>query len=123
MPGSPARAPRHLQAVAETSIDAIAVPPVFDDVDPALGTSDRLRLEGIVVKDPPPPATCVARRPESWLKVKLTRTQEVVIAGIRSGQGRPQQDLRGRCSSASRTVRACSTPVAWGAGFNGFDAP
>jgi bifunctional non-homologous end joining protein LigD len=26
-------------------------------------------------------------RPESWLKVKLTRTQEVVIAGIRPGKG------------------------------------
>jgi bifunctional non-homologous end joining protein LigD len=75
-----------LEAVAETSIDAITVPPVFDDVDAALETSERLRLEGIVVKDP---SSRYVRggRPESWLKVKLTRTQEVVIAGIRPGKG------------------------------------
>ena len=75
-----------LEAVAAASIDAIAVPPVFDDVDAALDTSVQLRLEGIVVKDP---ASRYLRggRSESWLKVKNTRTQEVVIAGIRPGKG------------------------------------
>jgi bifunctional non-homologous end joining protein LigD len=75
-----------LEAVAAASVDAIAVPPVFDDVDAALDTSVQLRLEGIVVKDP---GSRYVRggRAESWLKVKITRTQEVVIAGIRPGKG------------------------------------
>jgi bifunctional non-homologous end joining protein LigD len=64
----------------------VVVPPVFDDVDGALRTSERLDLEGIVVKDP---GSAYRRgiRSESWLKVKLTRTQEVVLAGIRPGNG------------------------------------
>ena len=75
-----------LEAVAAASADPIAVPPVFDDVDAALETSERLRLEGIVVKDP---GSRYLRggRSDAWLKVKLTRTQEVVIAGIRPGKG------------------------------------
>jgi bifunctional non-homologous end joining protein LigD len=75
-----------LEAVAAASIDPIAVPPVFDDVDVALETSARLRLEGIVVKDPASPYLR-GRRSEAWLKVKHTSTQEVVIAGIRPGKG------------------------------------
>jgi bifunctional non-homologous end joining protein LigD len=75
-----------LEAVGAASVDAISVPPVFDDVDSALETSTRLRLEGIVVKDPGSRYQRGARS-ESWLKVKLTRTQEVVIAGIRPGKG------------------------------------
>lgn len=75
-----------LERAAQGAIAGIVVPPVFDDVDAALDASVRLRLEGIVVKDPD------ARylrgvRAESWLKVKNTRTQEVVIAGIRPGKG------------------------------------
>lgn len=75
-----------LEAVAAASVDAIVIPPVFDDVDAALDTSVQLRLEGIVVKDP---GSRYLRggRSESWLKVKITRTQEVVIAGIRPGKG------------------------------------
>lgn len=75
-----------LEAIAEASVDAIGVPPVFDDVDAALDTSTQLRLEGIVVKDP---SSRYRRgeRSEAWLKVKITRTQEVVIAGIRPGKG------------------------------------
>ncbi len=75
-----------LEAVAAASVDAIAVPPVFDDVDAALDTSLQLRLEGIVVKDPNS-RYLRGGRSESWLKVKITRTQEVVIAGIRPGKG------------------------------------
>ncbi|WP_026059577.1 ATP-dependent DNA ligase [Microbacterium yannicii] len=75
-----------LEAIAAGAIDPIAVPPVFDDVDAALEASRQLRLEGIVVKDP---ASRYLRgaRSESWLKVKITHTQEVVIAGIRPGKG------------------------------------
>lgn len=75
-----------LEAVAAASVDPIAVPPVFDDVDAALQTSEQLRLEGIVVKDPAS-RYLRGRRSDAWLKVKLTRTQEVVIAGIRPGKG------------------------------------
>ncbi|WP_127818652.1 ATP-dependent DNA ligase [Microbacterium sp. CPCC 204701] len=75
-----------LEAIAEASVDAIGVPPVFDDVEAALDTSTRLRLEGIVVKDPSSPYRR-GERSEAWLKVKITRTQEVVIAGIRPGKG------------------------------------
>lgn len=75
-----------LESLAAHAIAPITVPPVFDDVDAALDASDRLRLEGVVVKDP---SSRYMRgvRSESWLKVKHTRTQEVVIAGIRPGNG------------------------------------
>ncbi|MFH8250329.1 ATP-dependent DNA ligase [Microbacterium sp. B2969] len=77
---------RILEDLASRAIPAIVVPPVFDDVDAALDASRRFDLEGIVVKDP---RSTYRRgiRSESSLKVKLTRTQEVVIAGIRPGQG------------------------------------
>jgi bifunctional non-homologous end joining protein LigD len=79
------RRPR-LERAAGAAVPAISVPPVFDDVDAALDASRRLRLEGIVVKDPGSQYLQGARS-ESWLKVKITRTQEVVIAGIRPGKG------------------------------------
>ncbi|HYI50611.1 MAG TPA: non-homologous end-joining DNA ligase, partial [Microbacterium sp.] len=77
---------RVLDEIAQHAVAAVVVPPVFDDVDAALDASDRLRLEGIVVKDPSS-AYLRGRRSETWLKVKITRTQEVVIAGIRPGKG------------------------------------
>jgi bifunctional non-homologous end joining protein LigD len=75
-----------LEELTSAAIAAIVVPPVFDDVDEALRTSRQFDLEGVVVKDP---ASTYRRgqRSESWLKVKLTRTQEVVLAGIRPGRG------------------------------------
>lgn len=77
---------RILEDLAARTSPSIVVPPVFDDVDAALDASRRFDLEGIVVKDP---RSTYRRgiRSDSWLKVKLTRTQEVVIAGIRPGQG------------------------------------
>lgn len=77
---------RILEELASTAAAPLTVPPVFDDVDEALETSRRFDLEGVVVKDP---ASAYRRgqRSEAWLKVKLTRTQEVVLAGIRPGQG------------------------------------
>jgi bifunctional non-homologous end joining protein LigD len=75
-----------LEHLAAAVVPAVVVPPVFEDVDVALETSERLRLEGIVVKDPRSTYRRGARS-EAWLKVKLTRTQEVVLAGIRPGQG------------------------------------
>ncbi|MET0782420.1 MAG: non-homologous end-joining DNA ligase, partial [Microbacterium sp.] len=75
-----------LEELASAAIAPIVVPPVFDDVAGALATSEQFDLEGVVVKDP---ASAYRRgiRSESWLKVKLTRTQEVVLVGIRPGQG------------------------------------
>ncbi|WP_322411962.1 ATP-dependent DNA ligase [Microbacterium invictum] len=75
-----------LERLAASSVPALVTPPVFEDVGIALETSTRLRLEGVVVKDPASPYRR-GTRSEAWLKVKLTRTQEVVIAGIRPGQG------------------------------------
>ncbi|WP_439592374.1 ATP-dependent DNA ligase [Microbacterium sp.] len=75
-----------LEQVAEGAIAPIVVPPVFDDVDAALDASRQFGLEGIVVKDP---ASRYRRgiRSESWLKVKITHAQAVVIGGIRPGRG------------------------------------
>jgi bifunctional non-homologous end joining protein LigD len=75
-----------LEQIAADAIAPITVPPVFDDVDAALDASRQFGLEGIVVKDP---ASTYRRgiRSESWLKVKITRTQAVVIGGIRPGKG------------------------------------
>jgi bifunctional non-homologous end joining protein LigD len=77
---------RILEELAAGVSAPLVVPPVFDDVDGALATSRQFDLEGVVVKDP---GSSYRRgsRSESWLKVKLTRTQEVVLAGIRPGQG------------------------------------
>jgi bifunctional non-homologous end joining protein LigD len=75
-----------LESLAADAVDTVVVPPVFDDVDAALAASRRFGLEGIVVKDP---RSAYRRgiRSASWLKIKLTRTQEVVIGGIRPGKG------------------------------------
>jgi bifunctional non-homologous end joining protein LigD len=66
----------------------VQVPPTFDgDLDAALQTSAALQLEGVVAKrhgsvyQP-------GRRGRTWLRIKLHRTQEVVIAGWRPGLGR-----------------------------------
>ena len=75
-----------LEHLVSAAIAPIAAPPVFDDVDAALEASERLRLEGVVVKDPSS-RYLRGSRSESWLKVKHTSTQEVVIAGIRPGKG------------------------------------
>lgn len=64
----------------------VTVPPVFDDVDSALDAARAMGLEGIVVKDPRSRYS-VGERSESWLKVKLTQTQDVVIGGVRPGKG------------------------------------
>ncbi|GAA4164005.1 ATP-dependent DNA ligase [Gryllotalpicola daejeonensis] len=66
----------------------ILVPPEFDgSVSEALDRARELRLEGIMVKDREAPYR-VGKRSEAWIKVKLHRTQEVVIAGWRPGNGR-----------------------------------
>ena len=75
-----------LETLGESADRQVSVPPVFDDLDAAMHTSSELDLEGIVVK-----AAGSRYRPGirsgDWLKIKHTRTQEVVIAGIRPGKG------------------------------------
>lgn len=75
-----------LEQLAAGAGAPVVLPPVFDDVDAAVATSGRFGLEGVVVKDP---ASTYRRgtRSEHWLKVKHSRTQEVVVGGIRPGKG------------------------------------
>ncbi|WP_040165035.1 ATP-dependent DNA ligase [Microbacterium gorillae] len=65
---------------------SVAVPPVFDDVSDAWDAARALDLEGVMVKDPRSPYRAGSRS-DAWLKLKLTRTQDVVIGGIRPGRG------------------------------------
>lgn len=74
-----------LVAATASPTGPVLVPPVANDVDAALETARTLGLEGIVVKDPRSPYR--GDRSDRWLKVKLTRTQDVVIGGIRPGRG------------------------------------
>ncbi|MDJ1113536.1 ATP-dependent DNA ligase [Microbacterium dauci] len=75
-----------LERLAADTVAGIVVPPVADDLNDALATAATLGLEGVVVKDPRSTYRRGARS-EQWLKVKLTRTQDVVIGGIRPGKG------------------------------------
>lgn len=75
-----------LDRLVENARPPLSAPPVFDDLDAALATAREFGLEGVMVKDP---GAAYRRgiRTESWLKVKLTLTQEVVIGAIRPGRG------------------------------------
>jgi bifunctional non-homologous end joining protein LigD len=75
-----------LEDVAAGAIPAIAAPPVFDDLEHALADGARLGLEGVVVKNPASRYRHGGRS-DDWLKVKHSRTQEVVIGGMRVGKG------------------------------------
>ena len=85
--GVPLRQRRELLEQLASDLDApVRVPPVFEDVDDALAASREHGLEGVVAKDPDS-AYRPGVRSSSWLKVKHTRMQEVVIVGIRPGKG------------------------------------
>jgi len=75
-----------LEGLAHHAIDAIVLPPVADDLDAALAAARELDLEGVVIKDPASRYRS-GTRSDQWLKVKLSRTQDVVIGGIRPGRG------------------------------------
>ncbi|MDR2997887.1 MAG: ATP-dependent DNA ligase, partial [Microbacterium sp.] len=75
-----------LEQLAEGLGAPVRVAPVFDDVDAALAASREFGLEGVVAKDPESAYREGARSP-AWLKLKLTRTQEAAIIGIRPGKG------------------------------------
>ncbi|MFD5215992.1 ATP-dependent DNA ligase [Microbacterium sp. NPDC058345] len=83
----PLRERRELLERLASGLDApVQVPPVFDDLDAALEMSRQHGLEGVVAKDPGSSYRPGARS-SSWIKLKNTHTQEVVIVGIRPGQG------------------------------------
>ncbi len=85
--GMPLRRRRELLEHLAADLDApVRVPPVFDDLDAALDASRQYGLEGVVAKDPDSRYR-PGRRSGSWLKLKQTHAQEVVIVGIRPGQG------------------------------------
>ena len=66
----------------------IHVPPIFEgDLTAAIETSNQLQLEGVVAKRRSSTYQ-PGQRSRSWLKIKLHKTQEVIIAGWRGGQGR-----------------------------------
>ena len=75
-----------LERVLARARPPLSAPPIFDDLDGALQTAREFGLEGVMVKDPASPYRRGIRT-ESWLKVKLTQTQEVVIGAIRPGRG------------------------------------
>ncbi len=65
----------------------IEVPaPASGTPEEAFEESRRLGLEGLVAKNPDSPYRPGVRS-DDWVKVKLTRTQEVVIGGYRRGSG------------------------------------
>jgi len=89
----PLRQRRELLEQLGSDLDApVQVPPVFDDLDAAMEMSGRYGLEGVVAKDPGSPYRPGARS-SSWLKLKHTRTQEVVVVGIRPGQGNRREGI------------------------------
>jgi bifunctional non-homologous end joining protein LigD len=66
----------------------VAVPPAFaGDGAAALAASRERQLEGVVCKRRDSRYEA-GRRSRSWVKVKLLRTQEVVIGGWQPGEGR-----------------------------------
>ncbi|HEU4807748.1 MAG TPA: non-homologous end-joining DNA ligase, partial [Homoserinimonas sp.] len=74
------------EAVTET--ERIRVPPAFDgDSDAAMASSLRLGLEGIMAKKRDGRYR-PGLRSQGWVKIKHHRSQEVVIAGWKPGNGR-----------------------------------
>lgn len=69
-------------------VGRIQIPPVFEgDLSSALDASQTLGLEGVVAKRVDS-VYQAGSRGRTWLKIKNVSTQEVVIAGWRTGQGR-----------------------------------
>ena len=84
----PYRERRRLLAETVRGTDEVMVPPEFDGtIEEALARAQELHLEGVVVKDRDAPYE-PGRRSGAWTKLKLHRTQEVVVAGWRPGNGR-----------------------------------
>lgn len=73
---------------AVTETERIRVPPAFDgDLDAAMASSRELGLEGVMAKKRDGQYRA-GQRSAGWVKIKHHRTQEVVIAGWKPGNGR-----------------------------------
>src|SRR5690554_5155650 len=71
-----------------TETERIRVPPAFDgDLDAAMASSLKLGLEGVMAKKRDDRYRA-GQRSSGWVKIKHHRTQEVVIAGWKAGNGR-----------------------------------
>jgi len=69
------------------STGSVQVPPAFDgDLEMALSSSRELGLEGVMAKRRDS-RYIVGKRASDWIKLKHHRTQEVVVAGWRPGNG------------------------------------
>jgi bifunctional non-homologous end joining protein LigD len=78
---------RRLLRETVTDRGSITVPPdAGDDLETALATSVTLRLEGVMAKRRDSPYR-EGTRSRDWIKLKHTRTQEVVVGGWRPGNG------------------------------------
>jgi bifunctional non-homologous end joining protein LigD len=76
------------QTVSNRSRGAVRVPPVFHgSMTAAMKRSRELRLEGVMAKRRDS-SYVSGRRSSQWIKVKHHATQEVVVAGWRTGNGR-----------------------------------
>ncbi|MDM4762611.1 ATP-dependent DNA ligase [Galbitalea sp. SE-J8] len=83
----PWRERRRILEQTVRSTGAVQVPPVFDGaLDAAVTSSRGLGLEGLVAKRRSG-AYAAGRRSRDWIKIKHNRTQEVVVAGWRPGNG------------------------------------
>ncbi|MEV6849900.1 hypothetical protein [Actinoplanes sp. NPDC051411] len=83
---------RRRQLLAELALDtpAVRTPPHFIGVDGAaiLRAAELGGLEGVVAKRRNGPYRPGRRTAESWTKVPLIRTQEILILGWKAGEGR-----------------------------------
>jgi bifunctional non-homologous end joining protein LigD len=76
------------RTVSNRSRGAVRVPPVFrGSMTAAMKRSRELRLEGVMAKRRDS-TYASGRRSSQWIKVKHHATQEVVVAGWRTGNGR-----------------------------------
>lgn len=79
------RRARLTAAIRETGLVRVPVD-AGDDLAAALATSRELGLEGVMAKRRES-VYRVGRRSRDWIKLKHTRTQEVVVAGWKPGKG------------------------------------
>ncbi|WP_448072732.1 ATP-dependent DNA ligase [Georgenia yuyongxinii] len=79
---------RHLLDLVDPGAhELVAIPGAFGgDIEAAVRASRRWRLEGVMAKRRDSRYT-PGRRSRSWVKIKHTLTQEVVVIGWRPGQG------------------------------------
>lgn len=79
---------RELLDSAAVENSEVSVPPAFEgDLDAAMSSSREHGLEGIVAKRPGSPYRA-GLRSRDWIKIKHSRTQEVIVVGWQEGTGR-----------------------------------